>query len=96
MENYIDLVICESFNGKREFFQAPAFSHLENGEMVIVECAAGEGLTNVVASHSLRLTDKEEVDFIKAALNIPEYESLDEIDRIKGRYIFRKLDFEEA
>ena len=93
MGNYIDLVLCETCNGKKELFQAPAFSHFKNGEMVIVETESGDGMTNVVSSLCLRFDEQEECDFIKAALNVSG--SFDELDRIKSRVVFRKFEYEE-
>ena len=91
MRDYIDLVLCETCNGRREVFQAPRFSHLEAGEMVTVESGEGLEMTNVVASLSIRTSDSEELTFIKEALKF----DLADLRRIKSRMMFKNLDYKE-
>lgn len=88
MRDYIDLVLCETCNGKREVFQAPAFSHLLSGDMVIVECEEGEEMTNVVISLTISPEDKEELAFITKALKF----EVDELMKIKSKVVFRRLE----
>ena len=91
MREYIDLVLCETCNGKREAFQAPAFSHLSSGDMVIVECEEGEEMTNVVISLTISPEDKEEIAFITKALKF----EVDELMKIKSKVVFRRLEYKE-
>ena len=92
MRDYIDLVLCDTCTGKRDVYQAPRFTHLNRGDMVIVESGEGEEMTNVVASISINLEESEELNFIKAALGITEIE---ELNRIKSKVVFRALDYKE-
>ena len=92
MRDYIDIVLCETCTGKRDVYQAPRFTHLNHGDMVIVESGEGEEMTNVVASISINLEESEELNFIKAALDITEIEDL---NRIKSKVVFRALDYKE-
>lgn len=91
MRDYIDLVLCETCNGKREVFRAPAFSHLKNGEMVIVETDKGEEMTNVVISLCIGLDETENLAFIKEALQF----EVDELEKVKSKVVFRTLDYKE-
>ena len=92
MRDYIDLVLCETCTGKREVFKAPRFSHLNEGDMVIVESGEGEEMTNVISSVSISTEESEELTFIKATMNISDIKDL---DRIKSRVVFRKFEYEE-
>ena len=92
MSDYIDLVLCETNNGKRELFQAPRFSRLSKGEMVIAECEEGDVMTNVLASMSINLeADTDETDFLKTALGF----EVEELGKIKSRVVFRAMDYKE-
>ena len=91
MRDYIDLVLCETCNGKKEVYQAPRFTHLRAGEMVIVEDGQGEEMTNVLASLSISTEESEELTFIEKALDI----SIDELNRVKSRVVFKAFDYEE-
>lgn len=91
MRDYIDLVLCETCTGKREVFQAPKFSHLKTGDMVIVEDGQGEEMTNVVASLSISTEESEELTFIKASLKF----EIEELGRIKSKVTFRQFDYKE-
>ena len=93
MRDYIDLVLCETCNGKREVFQAPSWSHLKESDMVIVESGEGEEMTNVVCSLTLRKDEVEEFEFITAVLNLPH--TLEELNRIKSKVVFKALDYKE-
>ena len=89
--SYIDIVLCETCTGKREVFQAPRFSHLAKGDMVIVESGDGEEMTNVVASVSISTNESEELSFIKAALNF----EIEDLSQIKKKIVFRTFDYKE-
>ena len=91
MRDYIDLVLCETCNGKREVFRAPAFSHLSKGEMVIVETDEGEEMTNVVSSLCISPREIDELAFITKALKF----EVDELRKIKSKVVFRTLEYKE-
>ena len=91
MREYIDLVLCETCTGNREIFQAPKFSHLAQGDMVIAENGDGEVMTNVIKSISIGINDCEEFDFMKKALKF----ELKDLNRIKSRLYIRELEYEE-
>lgn len=90
MRDYIDLVLCETCTGNREIFQAPKFSHLAEGDMVIAENGDGEVMTNVIKSISIGTND-EDFDFLKAALKF----ELEDLNRIKSRVYYRELEYKE-
>lgn len=47
---FVDVVVCKHENDNRPFlFQAPAWSHLENGDSVIVDTRNGERRATVQA-----------------------------------------------
>ena len=91
MREYIDLVFCKSLTGETEVFQAPAFTHLKEGDMVIAQSEEGEIMTNVVASVSIS-TDSDELDFILKMLNA---ESFEELEKVKSKVIYTDLDYKE-
>lgn len=91
MREYIDLVFCKALTGETEVFQAPAFSHLKEGDMVIAQSEEGEIMTNVVASVCIS-TESEELDFILKMLNAESYE---ELERVKSKVTYRDLEYKE-
>lgn len=88
MREYIDLVLCETCNGKRELLQAPAWTHLKAGDMVVASCGDGEVMMNVVSSICIG-TDTEEFEFILEMANSVE------LEKIKSKIIIRELNYEE-
>ena len=91
MNNYVDLVLCETTSRKREVFLAPKWSHLESGDMVVTESETGNGMTNVVASMTVDTTDDEMVNFLEMALIF----KFKELNRVKSRVVFRAFDYKE-
>lgn len=88
MREYIDLVLCETCNGKRKLLQAPAWTSLKAGDMVIASCGDGEMMLNVVSSICIG-TDTEEFEFILKLVNPLE------LEKIKSKIIIRTLDYKE-
>ena len=88
MSNYIDLVLCESAHGTSRLYQAPKFSHLDKGTLVIAESGDGEETLNVVSSISIA-TDSEEFAFIMELFKV------DELERIKSKVRIVALDYKE-
>ena len=86
MREYIDLVLCETCNGKREVFEAPGFSHLKKGEMVIVETENGQDMMNVIQSLCISIKS-EELEFIN--------EIVETSGRVKSKVIYKELEWEE-
>ena len=91
MRDYVDLVLCKTLTGDMDVYQAPQFSHLKAGDMIIAESENGETMTNVVASISIS-TESEELDFI---LKLISAESWEELERVKSKVIYRDLDYKE-
>ena len=91
MREYIDLVFCKSLTGETEVFQAPAFTHLKEGDMVIAESGDGETMTNVVTSIEVG-TDSDELEFILKLIDVGSYE---ELTKIKSKVIYRNLEYKE-
>ena len=91
MREYVDLVLCKTLAGEMEVYQAPQFSHLKEGEMIIAESENGETTTNVVASISIS-TESEELDFILKLIGAGSWE---ELERVKSKVIYRNLEYKE-
>ena len=91
MREYIDLVFCKSLTGEKEVFQAPAFSHLKEGDMVIAQSENGETMTNVIASIETSI-ESDELAFILKLINVGSYE---ELSRLKSKVIHRELEYKE-
>ena len=68
MDKYIDLVICKMSDNviHPSVFRAPAWSHLDEGEKVIVETDKGETEATVVRSYTIE-KNSAEMDFIMVA-----------------------------
>lgn len=91
MSKYVDLVLCKTLTGGQDVFQAPAWSHLKEGDMVIASDEDGEVMTNVVASICIG-TDSEELDFILKLVNA---EDIDELEKVKSKVIYKNLEYKE-
>ena len=67
MRDYIDVVVCRHDGGEKPFvFRAPAWSHLNEGDKVIVETYKGESMATVLKCASVA-KDSEELDVIVSA-----------------------------
>lgn len=91
MRDYIDLVLCVIDSGERELFCAPQFSHLEEGQMVVVDTDDGEMTATVIKSVSLGKYDNEELDFILKLAG----KEVKTLHRVISKIRFDKLLFEE-
>ena len=91
MMKYVDFVICKHDGCEKKYlFYAPAFSHLDKGEMVTVDTARGEQMVTVVSSMTVEKTDKRAIDFIMESMNAPS-----EVKRVLSKVHFSKYDYEE-
>lgn len=91
MSKYVDLVLCKTLTGGQDVYQAPSWSHLKEGDMVIAEDEDGEIMTSVLATISLG-RDSEELGFILQLINA---EDVDELERIKSKVIYKNLEYTE-
>ena len=87
---YVDLVLCKHSNdGRFYLFQAPRFTHLHKGSLVIVDTVHGEKEAEVVNSISCE-PDTEEFNFIvdmcKATLPLK---------RVLKEIAYRELDYSD-
>lgn len=98
MSEYIDLVLCRikspAYNGNMEngidLFCAPRFSHLKEGQMVVVDTEDGEMTATVLKSISMGKYDNEELDFILTLAG----KDVDSLRRVISEVNFRKLYFD--
>ena len=68
MSEYVDFVLCKHEGCDKPYlFHAPAFSHLEKGDLVTVETSKGEQMVMVIASMSVQKNDMDAIDFIMNA-----------------------------
>ena len=98
MSEYIDLVLCRvkspAYNGNMEnsidLFCAPRFTHLKEGQMVVVDTEDGEMTAIVLKSVSMGKYDNEELDFILTLAG----KDVDSLRRVISEVNFRKLYFD--
>ena len=90
MRNYFDLVLCESEDGTRKLYYAPAFTHLQKNDAVIVDGKDGQVCVNVVSSITLSEDDTETIDFILNATGSSEV-----LEQITSKVVFKKLIYHE-
>lgn len=87
--DYFDFVLCRHKDcDKNYLFRAPAFSHLEKGDMVIVDTDHGDQPAVVVSSITLSNDAEREIDFVMNATNAPI-----EIKRVLSKVIVNQIDF---
>ena len=89
MSDYIDLVLC-SIDGERDLFCAPRFSHLKDGQMVVVDTADGETTAKVIKSISIGKYDNDELDFILTLAG----KDVKSLRRVISEVQFKKLYFD--
>ena len=89
MAEYTDYVLCMNDGRKRPFLAiAPAFTHLKEGDVVIIDTeSGGQVCANVVASESLADGDSM-IDYIIKATGT------DELCRISSIMILKELNWE--
>lgn len=98
MSDYIDLVLCRikspAYNGIMEngidLFCAPRFTHLAEGQMVIVDTEDGESTATVLKSLTMGKYDNDELDFILKLAG----KDVDSLRRVISEVNFRKLYFD--
>ena len=91
MSNYIDLVACKHPNDNRAYlFKAPNFSHLKNGDKVIVETRLGEKEVEVVATYTIG-SDQDELLSMIIALSGAEIP----LKRVLKKITYREFEYEE-
>ena len=89
MAYYFDFVLCKQ--GDRNFlFRAPEWSHLEKGDLVVVETKNGEKNATVVSSITLSINDKDEIDFIMNATGADPV-----VKRVLRKIVYKDLEYEE-
>ena len=68
MSQYFDFVLCKHDGCDKTFlFRAPAWSHLEKGDLVVVETVNGEQMAQVVSCITLGNDEVDKIDFIMNA-----------------------------
>ena len=68
MSKYFDFVLCKHPNSDKSYlFHAPAWSHLEKGDLVVVDTKKGEQMTTVVSRITLGDDETDMIDFIMNA-----------------------------
>lgn len=85
MNDYIDLVLIR-FNDETHLCYAPQFSHLEKGDLVVLE---DDSTGIVIKSITLGKYDEEVIDFIKEMIGT------DTLIRITAKVVYEKLSYEE-
>lgn len=98
MSDYIDLVLCRvkspAYNGipedNTDLFCAPRFSHLKEGQMVVVDTEDGEMTATVIKSVSMGKYDNEELDFILTLAG----KDVKSLRRVISEVQFKKLYFD--
>lgn len=86
MREYLDFVITKNEQGEKWLFVAPAWSHLEEGDLVLIEKG---NAVEVVSSISIGMDEQEMIDFVHAATGVREAKKL------YGKVIIREFDWKE-
>ena len=84
---YVDLVLCQNCGLKR-LYQAPAFSHLKDGDSIIVEACGGESMVEVLEVYTVD-EENEVFDFIIKATGarLP-------LNKVLKRLVYDELKYE--
>ena len=84
---YIDLVLCKvDYTPELRLFEAPRFTHLEEGDKCIVDTYLGEKIADVVKSITVDYVDSE-YEFIKLLAGV------ESLRRVKQKFAVRGLDY---
>ena len=89
---YFDFVLCTHEGSEIIYlYHAPAFSHLEKGDMVTVETRSGkEQVATVVQTITVEETELELIDFVMNATGAPS-----DVKKVISRIMFDKFDYDE-
>ena len=91
MSNYIDLVACKHANNDKVFlFQAPCFSHLVEGDKVIVETRYGNAEAEVIRSYVVGTDDDELIDMFIALSGAKK-----PIRKVLKKIIYKEYEYKE-
>lgn len=85
--NYIDLVICKHEGCEHPFlYQAPAWSNLKKGDLVIVDTECGEEYAIVERSYTVDITNTSQFEFIllSAGVDVP-------LKKVLQKVVYEKL-----
>lgn len=89
---YIDFVLCTKVpGGVQSMFYAPGFSHIEKGDLVLVETDEGKTTADVVASVTVDREDEAMVDMLMRLYGSRP----DSIKRVNSKVRFTELDYSE-
>lgn len=92
MANYVDFVLCTRIQGGAQtLYYAPAFSHIEKGDLVLVETEDGKSTSDVVASVTVDTKDQAMIDMIMRLYGAKP----DTLKRVSARVTFHELDYSE-
>ena len=90
MREYFDFVLVKHENDRVYLFRAPAFTHLEFGDEVVVETSNGEQRGIVQSSITLAETDTDQIDFIMRSTGAP-----DEVKKVLSKVIYQEFKYGE-
>lgn len=86
MREYMDYVIAKDENDECKLFTAPAWSHLSEGDLVLIERS---NAVEVVSAITVGLDETEMIEFVKAATGNEEPRKL------YGKIIIKEFEWEE-
>lgn len=90
MSEYIDLVVCKHYGNDTPFlFQAPAWSHLKEGDRVVVDTRKGEHEATVVFSDCVDV-ESDEMNLAICASNatLP-------LRKVLKKVVYREFEYKE-
>ena len=87
--DYFDFVLVQR-DGKRELYRAPAWSHLEKNDEVIVETDEINNTALVLATQTLGNDEQEKIDFIMQATGASE-----DVKKVLAKVQLKTFDYEE-
>ena len=91
MAEYFDFVLCKHDGSETTYlFRAPAFSHLEKGDEVIVETSRGEQKATVVQSTTINAEETRIIDFIMNATG-----ASNNVKKVLSKVVLKKYEYYE-
>ena len=90
---FIDLVIVTyPVSTRRDLFEAPAFTHLEQGDEVLVQDCENNGKRHGIVVDSVTVTkDDDKYNFILNAMRAEK-----PLQRVLSKIIYREIDWKEV
>lgn len=89
---FIDLVIVTyPVTTRRDLFEAPAFTHFEQGDEVVVQDDENEGKRHGIVVDSVTVTkDDDKYNFILNAMHAEK-----PLQRVLSKIVYREIDWKE-